>query len=176
MEIDPKDFLTLIAAPPVVLVSTLHGEVANLAPFGMVMPTSHEPPMLALGIKGERHTFDNIQKTGEFVVAVPGPDLIKQMEITARPIPREVSEFAEAGLTPEKSRAVKPFRVAECQANFECRLVWAKEAGSHNVVVGQVVAASIKDGLRQTGTREDVSAVYYLGSNQYARRGARLEK
>ena len=174
MEVEPLRYSSLMAATPVVLVSTLHGEVANVAPFGMVMPVSHDPPMLALGIKESRDTFANIQELGEFVVGVPGPDMLDHILVTAKPFPRDISEFEEAGLTKVESRVVKPYRIGECQTNLECRLVWVKEAGDHHVVVGQVVAGGVRDDIYRTGTRDDLDPLYHLLDGQYARRGPKI--
>lgn len=59
MELEVRKYL--IPPTPVVLVSTLYGEVKNVAPFGMFMPVSSNPPMVALGIRQIRDTFKNIQ-------------------------------------------------------------------------------------------------------------------
>lgn len=174
MELDAKDYIRVIAPPPVVLVSTLYGDVKNIAPYGMNMPVSHNPPMVALGIVERRDTFHNIEDTGEFVVAYPGPDLVEKIDITAKSYPRDVSEFEQAGLTPVESRIVKPFRVKECQTNLECRLEWYRRAGDHHLVVGRVVAASISDALyREDLSRAILDPVYHAGSGeaQYARKG-----
>jgi flavin reductase (DIM6/NTAB) family NADH-FMN oxidoreductase RutF len=171
MEFEPEQYMQRMAPPPVVLVSTLHGETKNVAPFGMVMPISSHPPLLVLGVSEKRDTFKNIQESGEFVVGVASPDLVKHIETAAESFPRDVSEFDEAGLTPVQSRIVKPFRIGECQTNFECKLEWMKEAGDHYVVVGRIVAASIRDDVHRLGTREDIDPVYYVVRHMYARKG-----
>ena len=172
MEFEPENYMQRIAPPPVVLVSTLHGKTKNVAPFGMIMPISSRPPLLVIGVSEKRDTFKNIKECGEFVVGVAGPDLVKQIEITAERFPRDVSEFEKAGLTPVKSRIVKPFRIGECQTNFECKLEWMKEAGDHYVVVGRVVAADIRDDVHRSGTREDINPIYYVVRHMYAKKGA----
>ena len=174
MELDPQTFIEAIAPPPVVLVSTLYGQVKNVAPYGMNMPVSYSPPLLALGIAESRDTFHNIVEAEEFVVAYPGPDLIDKIAVTAKPFPRDVSEFDEAGLTPLPSQVVKPYGVKECQLNLECRLAWHKEAGDHYIVVGQVVAARMNDAVyREHVTRALLDPIYHAGSpeGEYARRG-----
>jgi flavin reductase (DIM6/NTAB) family NADH-FMN oxidoreductase RutF len=168
MEIEPERYMMIIAPPPIVLVSTLYGETKNVAPFGMNMPVSSHPPLLVLGVGGSHDTFKNIQDTGEFVVGVPGPDLVKEIDITAEDYPREVSEFDKAGLTPVKSRIVKPFRIGECQSNMECRLEWLKKAGDHYIIVGRVVAAEIKDEIYHKGTRADIAPVYHVAARDIA--------
>ena len=129
MKVEPKDYMRIIPAPPVVLVSTLHGGVKNLAPFGMNMPISFDPPLYAIGMRTTRDTYENILENREFVVAVPDPKLVKEIDITAQSFPSNVSEFEKANLTPARSEVVKPLRVKECQANFECKLEWTKQAG-----------------------------------------------
>jgi flavin reductase (DIM6/NTAB) family NADH-FMN oxidoreductase RutF len=160
--------------PPmgVVLVSTLNGGVANLAPFGMFMPISGNPPMIALGVSPRRDTFKNIEEGGEFVVAVPGPEQVEVIRTSAIAYPPDVSEFEKAGVTPEASRVVRPYRVKECQTNLECKLVWMKEAGDHHVVVGEIVAAGVSDELDVSEwDRTRLRPVYFAGGDAYFGRG-----
>lgn len=175
MKVDPQEYMRIIPALPVVLISTLHGDVKNLAPFGMDMPISSDPPLYAIGVRTTRDTYKNIVDNREFVVAVPGPGLTKKIEITAESFPNNVSEFDKAGLTPVKSKMVKPFGVKECQANFECRLEWMKQAGDHYIMVGRVVAADIDDEIYEEDlSRGLINPVYYLGAKeaQYCGKGA----
>jgi len=170
MKVRPEEYMRIIPPPPVVLVSTLYGDVKNVAPFGMNMPISSNPPLYAIGVRDTRDTYKNILEAKEFVVAIPGPDLVEEIETTAKRFPREVSEFAKAGLTPLESEVVKPFGVKECQANLECALEWVKQAGDHYIVVGRVVAASIDD---RTCTRElsrlVIEPVYHVVRTAFAR-------
>jgi flavin reductase (DIM6/NTAB) family NADH-FMN oxidoreductase RutF len=175
MEVQPVDYIRIIAPPPVVLVSTLYETVKNIAPFGMVMPVSHKPPMIALGIFEQWDTFKNIIDTEDFVVAYPSPDFVEQIEIAAKRWPRNISEFEKAELTPVRSKKIKSFRVKECQVNLECRLEWHKPAGDHHVVVGRIVAADIMDALWEDElSRAMIDPVYDAGGKeqQYARKGA----
>ena len=174
MEVRPEDYIRIIAPPPVVLVSTLYGDVKNVAPFGMNMPVSHNPPMIALGIVERWDTFQNIKDTGEFVVAYPSPELVEEIDITAKRYDRDVSEFEKAGLTPVPSKVIKPYRVKECQTNLECKLEWYKKAGDHCLVVGRIVAADISDALYEEElSRAITDPVYDAGSREarYARKG-----
>lgn len=163
-----------LCIPPmgVVLVSTLNGDVANLAPFGMFMPISGSPPMIALGVSERRDTFRNIVDTGEFVVAVPSPEQVEVIRTCAIAFPPNVSEFEKAKVTPEPSKVVRPYRVKECQTNLECKLLWMKEAGDHHVVVGEIVAAAVKDELYSPDwDRRQLRPVYFAGGDSYFRRG-----
>ena len=177
MEIKAGKFSKIIPPLPVVFVSTLYGSVKNLAPFGMNMPVSFDPPLYAVGVSKTRDTYKNIIETEEFVVAVPGPEMVNAINIAAEPFPREVSEFEKASLTPLKSAIVKPFRVKECQSNFECKLEWVKEAGDHYLVVGRVVAAWVGDEIyKEELSRLMIDPVYHISSDkkEYAGKGPAL--
>lgn len=63
---------------PVVLVSTL-SRVPDVAPFGMDMMISFDPPIVAMGIGKTRKTYANIRSTGEFVVNVPTDKLVDKI-------------------------------------------------------------------------------------------------
>jgi flavin reductase (DIM6/NTAB) family NADH-FMN oxidoreductase RutF len=152
--------------------------VKNIAPFGMVMPVSHNPPMIALGIFEQWDTFKNIMDTQDFVVAYPSPDLINHIEIAAKRWSRDISEFEKTGLTPISSKLVQSFRVKECQVNLECQLEWYKPAGDHHVVVGRIVAADITDVLwKDELCRAMIDPIYDAGGKEqlYTRIGELLK-
>ncbi|MFC2149505.1 flavin reductase family protein [Candidatus Auribacterota bacterium] len=165
MKLKPENYNKIIPPLPVVFVSTLNGTVKNVAPYGMNMPVSFNPPLYAIGVAPSRDTYKNIIETKEFVVAVPGPELVEAINITAKKYPREESEFDKAGLTPVESEIVKPFRVKECQSNLECTLEWVKEAGDHFIIVGKVVAADIDESIyAEELSRKAIDPVYHVSS------------
>jgi len=63
MKVKPEEYIKIIPPPPVVLVSTLHGDVKNVAPFGMNMPISFNPPLYAIGVGATKDTYKNILET-----------------------------------------------------------------------------------------------------------------
>ena len=176
MKVNPEDYLKITPPPPVVLVSTLHGGVKNVAPFGMNMPISFDPPLYAIGVGTAKDTYQNIVDAEEFVVAVPGPELAVQIDMAATSFPRDVSEFEKSGLTPLQSQIVRPFGVEECQSNLECKLEWVKRAGDHYMVVGRVVAASIDDRLCDGElSRLVLNPLYNVVTGKYATKGPLLD-
>ncbi len=171
MTVEPEKYMRFIAPPPVVLVSTLYGEVQNVSPYGMVMPVSSNPPLLVLGVAEPRDTLANIRDIEEFVVGIPGPEYVEQVNQTAKGFPRDVSEFEKSGLTPDPSSVVKPFRIRECQVNLECKLEWMKKAGDHWAVTGRVVFVHVDDRLDAKANRGDLEPIYHVEGYVYARKG-----
>jgi flavin reductase (DIM6/NTAB) family NADH-FMN oxidoreductase RutF len=157
------------ALNPLVVVTTTDREgFVNAAPYGMCMRVSHKPLMLAFSVNQKWHTRENVRQTGEFVVNIPSDDyeMLKKLMITAKHFPPRVNELDEAGLTALPSKKVKPPRIGECTAHFECRVDWMREVGNHSLVVGNVAAVSIDEDCITENYEliiDKLRSVHYLG-------------
>jgi len=100
-----------------------------------------ELSLLALGCNLAHWTAQNILARKEFVINVPGDELV---EIVWRshtlPHPRPVESL---GLTPIRAQKVKPPLIAECKAHLECTYVQHLTFGSEIILLGKIVAASV---------------------------------
>lgn len=124
---------------PVVLVSTLSpAGVLNAAPWGNIMPILRPLDEIVLASWLRRDTLDNIRATGEFVVNIPTAGMSREVMVCARNYPPEVDEFAEAGLAPRPSKAVKPPGIEGCIAWMECSLVEEICRDRYVLVIGKV--------------------------------------
>jgi hypothetical protein len=83
----------------------------------------------------------------EAVVALPGPELVRQTWICAVPMPRGICEGEAAGLTLLPSHVVSVPGIAECPVNLECRVGFVRQQYSHNAVFLRVVGASVDEEL-----------------------------
>jgi flavin reductase (DIM6/NTAB) family NADH-FMN oxidoreductase RutF len=91
-----------------------------------------------------KDTARNILDSGEFVVNFLEYNLLKKAKLTAREFPSHVSELEVVRLTPEPSAMVKPPRVKECPASFECRLLEHRELYNYDLILGEVVFIVIR--------------------------------
>ena len=135
-------------SPPssVVLVTCISRDGrANIITIGMYMPISFDPPLLAIGVSPKRYSHSLIEETGEFVVNVPGGDLVDAAVLCGSVSGRVVDKFKEAKLTAIPASKVKPPLIAECIAHFECRVYDKFTAGDHTIFIGEVVAVSIEE-------------------------------
>ncbi len=157
---------------PVVLVSTLSKTgVPDVAPYGMDMMISFDPPIVALGIVKTRKTYANILSTGEFVVNVPTDKLVDKINKAAWSCPPEIDKFKKVGLTQMPSLKVKAPSVKECKIRFECKLDWTKETGDHDIVIGRVVAITVDEDLAKASPEKlkpKTRPVFYGMKRYYA--------
>ncbi|MEQ8843404.1 MAG: flavin reductase family protein [Phycisphaerales bacterium] len=158
-----KLLIGMIVPRPIAFVSTISPEgKTNLAPFSFFCGVGSEPMTLAFcpaaDERGEdKDTLKNCLPeadggTGAFVVNVVTEAIARQMAACAEQLPYGDSEFDLSGLTPVASSVVKPPRVAQCPAAFECvtRQVVRTNPGvpsSGNLVLGEVVRVHAAEGL-----------------------------
>ncbi len=146
MDINLDLWYRILAPRPVVLISTVNTVgISNAAPFSFVMPCSVKPPLVGFSSGPKHHTVKNIIKTGDFVVNIPGREILAKLWKCAEDLPAGVSEIKKAGLTEEKSVKVKSPGIRECFARLECKLHDRFRTGDHITVVGRVVRAYVED-------------------------------
>ncbi|MGX6508468.1 flavin reductase family protein [Rhodococcus sp. SJ-2] len=138
--------LTATIVPrPIAWVSTASADgVANVAPYSFFTVTSTSPPVVQFTSVGRKDSLRNIEETGEFVINVASVPLMDQVNASSAPFAHDVDEFAAVGLDAEPSERVRPPRVAQSPASIECTLHRVIEVGDSFVVMGDVVAMTVR--------------------------------
>lgn len=148
--------LGCIAPRPIAWVSTLSEDgVMNLAPYSFFNAFSSNPPIVVfssnrrVGNNTTKDTLHNIFATKEAVINVVNFDLMRKMALTSVEFPADISEFEKAGLTPIPSEIVKPYRVAESPAQFECVvddiITLGDKGGAGHLIICNVVKLHISE-------------------------------
>lgn len=127
-----------------------HGR-SNVAAFTNITSVSTDPQQIVLAVCPRWTTFKNIQATKEFVINIPGENLLRHVWVcgdkyAGNPIPSELDKISVAGLTKLASTQVRPPRLAECYAYLECRVRWTRSTGNHRLFLADVVAARHRKG------------------------------
>jgi flavin reductase (DIM6/NTAB) family NADH-FMN oxidoreductase RutF len=155
--------LGCIAPRPIAWVSTVDEQGrSNLAPYSFFNAFSSNPPILVFSSNRRvannttKDTLHNVMTTKEAVINVVNFQLVRKMALTSVEFEAGVSEFEKAGLTPLASEVVKPFRVAESPAQFECKvkeiIALGDQGGAGHLVICDVLRLhidhSVMDGDR----------------------------
>ena len=176
MQYDP--FKALVVPRPIGWVSSLSkAGKPNLAPFSFFNALCDKPPLLAASIATGKDSVNNILETQECTVCVAHLAQTDAMNMSSAAVDSSVSEFDLAELGTEPSRSVKPPRVANCPAAFECTLWKSIELPStddapvtYTTVLLQVVSIYIDDKFIKDG-RVDIQSmqpIARLGYMDYA--------
>lgn len=133
-----------LATKPTIIITTLHASgVVNAGVFGAY--TNLSSSQVGIAIARGSHTYANIRRSGEFVINVPGADLVKTLAILADDVPESRSELDEAGLTCKAGIALETPSIQECQAAAEFTFDSELPIGVHSFVIGKVAGGWIRE-------------------------------
>ena len=190
--IDPKDVSVpelhammqgVVAPRPIAFASTVDraGNV-NLSPFSFFNMFSTNPPILIFSPSRRvrdnttKHTLENVLEFPEVVINILNYSMVQQASLASTEYERGVNEFVKAGFTEAASQIVKPPRVAEAPAAFECRvkqvLPLGNEGGAGNLVICEVLLAHFKKDIFDANGKIDphkLDAVARMGGDWYCR-------
>lgn len=192
MIIDPKEIsipelhaylLGSIAPRPIAFASTvdLYGKV-NLSPFSFFNIFGSNPPILVFSPSRRvrdnttKHSLENVKEVPEVVINMVNFNMVEQMSLASTEYEKGVNEFVKSGLTEVDSLKVKPPRVKESPASFEClvkKIVPLGDGGgAGNLVICEVILAHILDEIIGENGHIDplkLDAVARMGGDWYCR-------
>jgi len=160
----------LINHGPTVLVTSRLGEKTNVMTAAWQMPVSSKPMLVAVALGHERFSHGLITESREFVINIPHLELIKEVVCCGTHTGRDMDKFTFCKITPVKAQKVDAPLIMECIGNIECRLYSYHEAGDHTIFVGEVVAASVREGIFDDYLRVDLDkakTLHHLGGKNF---------
>jgi len=103
------------------------------------------PPMVYISVRPERHSYQMIRETGEFVINLTTKDLAFATDFCGVRSGRDIDKFSEMKLTKEAASVVAAPMIGESPVNIECKVTEVKELGSHHMFLANVVAVHVDD-------------------------------
>ncbi len=175
--------LGAVGPRPIAFASTIDADgVPNLAPFSFFNVFSANPPILIFspansGRTGApKDTYLNAKAHPEVVINIVNYSMVEQMSLASSPYAKETDEFIKAGFTKVTSDLVKPFRVKEAPAQFECKIIEVKElgdgGGAGNLIICEVVKMHFDPAVLTEEGQVDqfkMDLVSRMGGNWYCR-------
>lgn len=190
--IDPKKvsvselhsyLLGVVAPRPIAFASTVDKEGrVNLSPFSFFNVFGSNPPIMIFSpsrrVRDDtvKHTLENVLEHDEVVINIVNYTMVEQASLASTEYEKGVNEFMKAGFTEEKSMIVKPPRVAESPASFECKvrqvIPTGEEGGAGNLVICEVLLAHIREDILDEAGKVDprlLDVVGRMGGDWYCR-------
>ncbi len=133
----------LLEPGPVVMVTTARKGRANIMTLSWLTMMDFEPPLVGCVMSDRNYSFAALKATKECVLNIPTVELAKQMIGCGNTSGRRTDKFARFRLTPAPAARVAPPLIAECYANFECKVIDARLAAKYNFFILEVVKAWI---------------------------------
>ncbi len=174
----------LVIPRPIGWISTKdENGINNLAPFSFFNVVGEDPPHIMFSTvrtgNKNKDTLNNVLATKEFVVNLVTEDLVEQMNLTSNNVASDIDEFELANLTPIPSQTIKPMRVGEAKAHFECEMVHHYFLENHSnggacVVIGKVKMIHINEEILLDNFKinlETYKPVARLAGSNYSKLG-----
>jgi flavin reductase (DIM6/NTAB) family NADH-FMN oxidoreductase RutF len=164
---------------PVVLVSCQDEKgKPNIITLAWVGVANSDPPMISIAIRPERHSYAIIKRTGKFVANLPTTAILKEMDFCGVVSGSKLDKFSTTQLTPMPAEKIKAPLIKECPVNLECRVKQVLALGSHDLFLGEVVAAHMDTAIQDEKGRIDIGKAklfaFCAGAMEYWSLGERI--
>lgn len=137
------------------------------------------PPVCYISLRPERHSYEIIKRTGEFVLNLTSRALARATDWCGVRSGRDFNKFSEMHLTPIKGEVVSAPVIAQSPLNIECKVRQIVPLGSHDMFIADVVNVQADDSLIDLKTGhfdlEKAQLIAY-SHGQYYELGRRIGK
>jgi flavin reductase (DIM6/NTAB) family NADH-FMN oxidoreductase RutF len=133
----------LLEPGPVVMVTTSQKGRANIMTMSWLTMMDFEPPLVGCVMSDLNFSFAALKATKQCVLNIPTVELARQMIGCGNTSGRRTDKFEKFRLTAAPAARVAPPLIAECYANFECKVIDARLAAKYNFFILEVVKAWI---------------------------------
>ncbi|MBN8821765.1 MULTISPECIES: flavin reductase family protein [unclassified Spirosoma] len=188
-DLAPNEFyrymIGTVGPRPIAFASTVDSQGnVNLSPFSFFNIAGYNPPTLifipTINRRGhKKHTLLNLGEVGEVVINIVNYAMVEQMSLTSAEFERGINEFEKGGFTAIPSDRVRPPRVAESPASYECLVrqiipmnQQADLPGAGHLVVCEIVMAHFQDTIFDEAGLIDphrIDLIGRMGGDWYAR-------
>jgi len=135
---------TILYPLPAVMVSC--GETPeeyNIITIAWTGTINSDPPMCSISVRPERHSYNIIKRTGEFVINLTTEELARATDWCGCRSGRKYNKWKEMNLTPASAKVVKAPIIEESPGNIECKVKEILELGTHHMFIAEVVNVSV---------------------------------
>jgi len=136
---------TMIYPLPAVLVSCGTMEKANILTIAWTGIINSDPAMTYISVRPERHSYNMIKESGEFVINLTTKDLAFATDYAGVTSGSKIDKIKKLGLNLEESNYIKAPMLKESPVSIECRVKEIKELGTHHMFISEIVSVNVDD-------------------------------
>lgn len=139
---------------PAVLVTTVNeAGKPNVFTVGWTGVACSRPPMITIAVRKERLSYENITKTGEFVINLTTREMLKMTDFCGCRSGRKVDKIKHFGMELEPGEDVAVPSLKKSPVALECKVRSVTELGSHDLFLAEIVRNKVEKSLiDQNGT------------------------
>ncbi len=139
---------TMLYPVPSVMVSCSDGQGSNnIITIAWTGTICSDPAMVYISVRPERHSYNMIKETGEFVINIPNRKLAFATDFCGVKSGRNVDKFSHLKLTAKKSNKISAPYIDECPVNLECKVKDIIKLGSHDMFIAEIMCVNVEESL-----------------------------
>lgn len=139
---------TMLNPVPVVMVSCRDkAGKDNIITIAWAGTICSDPPMLSISIRPERHSYNIIKESQEFVVNLTTEKLTYKTDFCGVKSGKDTDKFKSTKLTPVEASKVNAPLIEESPVNIECKVKQIIPLGSHDMFLAEIVAVHVDEKL-----------------------------
>jgi flavin reductase (DIM6/NTAB) family NADH-FMN oxidoreductase RutF len=153
----PAKIRRFLEPGPIVLVSSAYKGEQDIMTLGWHMILGFSPSLVGCYIWDQNHSYSLIRRSRQCVINVPTHDLIDAVIGIGNCHGPKIDKFEKFNLTAAAADKVSAPMIAECYANFECKLTDTRPIDKYGLFIFEVVKAHVATSPRYPKT------VHYRG-------------
>ena len=131
---------------PAVLVSCgATPEEYNMLTVAWTGTICSDPAMCYISVRPERHSYEIIKRTGEFVINLTTEALARATDWCGVRSGKDYNKWQEMGLTPAPASIVKAPLIEQSPVSIECRVKQIIPLGTHDMFIAEVVNVAVDE-------------------------------
>lgn len=131
---------TLVYPLPAVMVSCgSNPKDWNIITISWTGTINTNPPMLYISVRPERHSYNIIKESGEFVINLTNKDIAYATDWCGVKSGKDFNKFKEMNLHAIPAVKINAPMIEEAPINIECKVTQIIPLGSHDMFIAEVV-------------------------------------
>ena len=118
--------------------------VSNILTVAWTGTLCTNPPMVYIALRPERHSYDMIRSSKEFVINLTTRRLVRATDYCGVQSGQTKNKWSDCNLTPIAADTVKCPLIKESPVDIECQVKQILELGSHHVFIADVTAVHVE--------------------------------
>lgn len=149
---------TILYPIPAVMVSCGTMENSNILTVAWTGIVNSDPAMTYISVRPERHSYNIIKNSGEFVINITTEDLAFATDWCGVRSGSDYDKFKEMKLTKGKGLHVSCPVIEESPINIECRVKQELPLGTHTMFLAEIVGVQADEKYMEESGRFDFAA------------------
>lgn len=142
-----KGSVMLNPTPVVLVTSKNNDDKVNVFTVGWVSTVCTKEPIIAMGIRPERLSYEYIKESGECVINLPTRDMVKFVDFVGVRSGRKVDKLKHFGYKLNKGEAISTPSIDKCPVALECKVKSITPLGTHDLFLLEVINIKVDESL-----------------------------